>query len=418
VPFLIVTFAYNTHITGAPLRFPLQTASPLDTFGFGPRQLVPDAVPFVYTRAKAVRGLEDNVAVVPRWLAGGGIGLVLALAAVAMRRKRAETWLLFIFVLAFPAVYFFWWGTALSRAGSRNGLGPHYYVPMFAPLAVLAGYSLHTLARRSSRLALLVSLAVVAGTILILPGMRDNAHRNEMAVRAKRNSVMSNKLTNAVLVMRADPRSYILEDTQFLVGDPELSDDVLYAAEAGARIADLPKQFPTRRLYQWVQRTEPGQPNGARRDVIEPLSIRTGRTVRQRFDITNTSDRRVTVGYVSIDGKVIATQTLDTASRPGRKEHLDVVLAAPDVPLPKRPAPGVLVVPVPRDSVVQIGAGFGIDADLSHASLFERRYFVALQAGHPDRVAVQTPGLHFRLYRNPFEDWIEEDVGPHLVERG
>src|SRR4051812_8972198 len=53
LPLLVVTAVYNTHITGAPLRFPLQTASPNDTFGFGPRQLMPDAVPYEYTASKA-----------------------------------------------------------------------------------------------------------------------------------------------------------------------------------------------------------------------------------------------------------------------------------------------------------------------------------------------------------------------------
>ncbi len=99
LPFVAITVAYNVHITGAPLRFPQQVAEPLDTFGFGPRRFAPDFGTLDYDRAKAVRALQQNSAAIPRWLAGGGIGLVLALATVVLRRRRATTWLLFVVAL-------------------------------------------------------------------------------------------------------------------------------------------------------------------------------------------------------------------------------------------------------------------------------------------------------------------------------
>jgi hypothetical protein len=414
LPFLWVTIVYNTHLTGSPLRFPITAVEPLDKFGFGPRRAAPDTAPLDYTQDKAFEALSNNAGSVYRWLAGGGVGLALAAGAVILRGRRSETWLFVVIGLAFPAVYFFWWGTALSATGSRNGLGPHYWVPAFAFLAVLAGWTLHYLARRSSLLAALVAIGLVYGTFTTTPGMFDNAHFTDGLSRGKLHGVMvAGKLHNAVVVMRADPRRQTHLDYQFLVGDPELKDDVLYAADRGPRESDLAGQFPTRQLYQWIQRTEPGHPLFQPSYVMEPLQVKTGDTVTLGFDITGDGPP-VMMGYVSVDGVVLGKQTLDTAARRGTTHHFEVVLVAPGTP-PPAPRPGTLVVAVGHDGVVQVGAAFGRDDDLGHSDLWERRFFVAT---YPGRVAVQTPGLNFHVLRFNGEQWLAQNVEKHLVETG
>src|SRR5262249_46235759 len=50
-PFLLITLVYNAHVTGSPLRFPLQASDPRDTFGFGQRGLGIGVAPVHYTSA-------------------------------------------------------------------------------------------------------------------------------------------------------------------------------------------------------------------------------------------------------------------------------------------------------------------------------------------------------------------------------
>jgi hypothetical protein len=414
-PFLVITAVYNAHVTGNPARFPLQAAQRLDTFGFGARKMVADEQTVDYTPGRAAHALTKNVGAMPRWFAGGGIGLGLAIAAVWLARRRLETWLLVALVAAFPIAYFFWWATTLAAAGARNGLGPHYYVPAFAFLAVLAGIALQRLAQHSHALVAVAMVAIVAGSVLSGAPLRKNITFTNHTYRAQRNGVHGKTPNDSVVVMRSDPRPYTLIDNPFLVGDPSLHDNVLYAIDRGPRTSDLATAFPNRHLYQLVQRTEPGHPLLEPSYVVEPLSIRTGTTVTLPFVAVSSTDAPVVVAYVKVGGTTIDTQTLDSTSRSGRRHQFRVTLLAPDAPAPAA-RDGDLVARVTEDTTVQVGVGFGPDTDLDRADVWERRYYVAVQPGSPDRIAVQTPGLHFHRYDLHGEVWVRENVGSHLAE--
>ncbi len=413
LPFLVVNGIYNAHITGSPVRFPFQAAEPLDSFGFGRHRLLPETLELDYTRAIAVRALTDNLSAVPRWIAGGGIGVVLAASAVVLYRRRPVTWLLFTVVIAFPLVYTFWWGTALEALGSRIGLGPYYYVPAFAPLAVLAGCTLHQLAQRSRRIVALVIVALIAGSVTVTPTIWDDKHRVTEASRAKRDAVTETGLHNAVVIMRADRQPYSFYTHPFLVGDPELTDDVLYANDGGPRSYALADQFPSRGLYQWVERAKPGSQQLV--SLLEPLKLKTGRTVTLDFDLSDPDGRHVVVAYLKVNGLLVATRTLTHTLQRGRVVHLTVVLAATGT---KPPASRgrVLATPVGQDGDIIVGAAYGSDANLDKADIYERRYFIAYRPGHPNQLSLQTPGLHFHLDRLDHTVANPEDVGTHLVE--
>src|SRR5262249_8075118 len=134
--------AYNAHVTGNPLQTPLSASDPLNRFGFGERRILPGQGLIDYSFPKALTALGENVRAVPSWLLGGA-GLIL-LAAIAMLRptRRARRLVLVALVVAFPAGYLFWWATSLSASNAANGIGPHYYLPVFAPIAALAASTL------------------------------------------------------------------------------------------------------------------------------------------------------------------------------------------------------------------------------------------------------------------------------------
>ncbi len=190
---------------------------------------------------------------------------------------------------------------------------------------------------------------------------------------------------------------------------------MLYAIDRGARTVDLATQFPARKLYQWVRRIEPGDALTQRTDLIQPLRITTGRTIRLHFVVTS-DNHPVTSAYISYDGTVIAQQTIERSSTPGRRHRVDVALVAPGTATPPSKR-GVLVVPVTHDGVVQVGVAFGDDQNLDTSELYEQRYFVGTASKDATRISVQRPALQYHLYRLGTEDWVPENVSARITER-
>jgi hypothetical protein len=418
-PFLLATAIYNAHITGSALKFAITAVGPRDKFGFGPRGFRADLPPLLFTTAKANVTLLGGLGAIPRWVAGGGVGVILAAGSVLVLRRRSAFWMLVLVTLLFPAVYYFWWGASLARSGFRSGLGPHYWVPMFALLAVFAGGLLHWIARRVPIVAALLIAALLYGTYVTLPSMIDNAHFTEAFSRAKLDSIKTGPpLHNAVVALREDPHRYIHLDYQFLVGDPELKDDVLYAADLGPFDSSLATQFPTRRLYQWVRRLEPRDDLMHPSSLVEPISVDTGTEVTLHFTATTTSPLLPVVSsYVKIDGATVASTILDTANRPGRPLPLNVVLLAFGMPQP-RARPRMLVATVPHDATVEVGAGFGTLANEGTTDVFAHRFFVSSRPTQPATLAVQTPGVQLHLVNFGRERWLAQDTAPNLIETG
>ena len=414
LPFVLLTAVYNAHVTGSVVRFPLQAAERLDTFGFGIRKMALNQPTLDYTPHVALTSLARNVGSMSYWFAGSGLGLLLVIAAVVLHRRQREVWLVIAVIVVFPIAYFFWWATSLGDPGAADGLGPHYYLPAFTCLAVLGGWALRDLARRSRLLGALAIAAVLAGTLLMVSPVLHNGHVTTELQRAKANPLTAHSLSDAVVVMRADPSSYMLFDYPFLVGDPSLNSRVLYATDRGPDDAQLATLFPTRKLYQFVQRAEPGQSILHPSYIVEPMQVKTGSTVTLRFAATNTDSQRVIVAALKIDGRTVASQTLDQTARTGTVVPFEVVL---DADASKRfgARPARLVANVGADSQVEVDVAFGPDIRRGRSTdVFERRYFVT-RAGR--QLAVQTPGLQYHRFDFGHLIWVRQNVGVHLIER-
>ena len=64
-PFVAFTLFYNHRVTGSFTQFPITAKDPLDTFGFGARQLMPIGEIFDYTIGRAVRSVLHNFRTLP-----------------------------------------------------------------------------------------------------------------------------------------------------------------------------------------------------------------------------------------------------------------------------------------------------------------------------------------------------------------
>ena len=101
---------------------------------------------------------------------GGVLLLVAAVFGAVVLPRNAERLTLIGLTFVFPAGYFFWWATKLSGSTALNGLGPHYYLPSFIPIAALAAYGLtRLLDRRQPLLVVLAVLALVGATAWSVP---------------------------------------------------------------------------------------------------------------------------------------------------------------------------------------------------------------------------------------------------------
>ncbi|HUF85362.1 MAG TPA: hypothetical protein VMQ81_12315, partial [Acidimicrobiia bacterium] len=78
LPLVIATLAYNRHVTGGWLAFPITAADPMDTFGFGPKRLMPTFEIIDYDLGKALKATAKNAFVLPWFLVGSYVGLLTA----------------------------------------------------------------------------------------------------------------------------------------------------------------------------------------------------------------------------------------------------------------------------------------------------------------------------------------------------
>ena len=104
--------------TGGALDFPNNTAAPLNTFGFGTRNIMVGQPTFNYNTSLAYRALTANLHGVPTWLFGGIVMVALALFGVFVLRKRLAEVIVLV-VLAYG-----------SRRATSSGGPPCFPLPV------------------------------------------------------------------------------------------------------------------------------------------------------------------------------------------------------------------------------------------------------------------------------------------------
>ena len=178
------------------------------------------------TTASARRSASTakNGFLLPWFLVGGYLGVVVALAGLWMRRREPIVTVTLLVAAVFPLGYFVFWGTYLSSVASRIS-GPIYLVPLYAR-------GLHPRRRRHrpvvdriggrSRLAVLVILAVatVPGAITRFAVNREISEQQE----PWRDSVDDADHPGAGARRRHGP--YLLYSNPFSSNGPDLDGDV------------------------------------------------------------------------------------------------------------------------------------------------------------------------------------------------
>ncbi|CAO5185274.1 Dolichyl-phosphate-mannose-protein mannosyltransferase [Frankia sp. AiPs1] len=278
-PFAVLLLAFNTAVTGSPLRMPLSASDPLDRFGFGPRRILPSEPTFAFGRRLALHATVETLDAAPGWLFGGPLLVACGVVGALARPRRTHRLLLVAMAGTVVTGYLFWWGTAFARPGLRDGLGPHYHLAAVAPVVVLgadgarrlwsaAGSALHRLApsgqdvrrqaggHQAARVAhaglTLVAVTAAFGfTLSPLPAKlrgQDWVNDHDALLAALLPDALPGP--SVVVVTPDTPSRYTQVPYQILRNDPELHDRVLYAADLGPVTATLGERMPGRALYR------------------------------------------------------------------------------------------------------------------------------------------------------------------------
>jgi hypothetical protein len=322
-PFVVLMLVYDAAVTGSPLRMPLSATDPLDRFGFGVRRILPGQPVFPYGRRLALRALWLNLRNVPNWSFGGIVLVLLAAVGLAAAGCRRQKLLVTALGLAFPVGYLFFWGSALSALTNINGIGPHYYVPTFAALAILAAAGVDWILGLPVRVwsptcAVLLVGAVALTAVTSVPKV--NVQRFVNARYASITQLMraTPPRPPAVVLVDLPPpaRASVGNPYGFLTNPPDLDAPVLYGTSQGEQDWRLPDIAPGRALYALRPQELQGEALFGKTGVLVPLRPLTARRLQVAVAVRPRPGTRCLVAYLRVgdEGRRVP---LGCAVRPG-----------------------------------------------------------------------------------------------------
>ena len=228
------------------------------------RQLTTGSPAVSYTWQRALWAAQRNLGALPGWVTGGTILAALAAMGLYRFRRSAWAWALAAVIVTVPLGYLFYWGNLLVVAGRRS-IGPHYYLALLVPLAVLGSVPLAAFSRRRRAGGALIVAAVLVGTGLsILPKVQ--LDRRHVALHNRERRILdSAHLQNAVVFLPNEQPdgAWLMHPRPSFMNDPDLRQSVLFALDHKGDNFDLVDRYPRPQLLPPVvphPATRPGPP--------------------------------------------------------------------------------------------------------------------------------------------------------------
>jgi hypothetical protein len=340
LPFVALTLAYNVRITGEATTFPIVAADPLDTFGLGPRRLMPGFEITDYDLGRAASGTAKNAAFFGLFLAGSAVTLVLAALGAWWRRAQRATWRLVLLGAAFPVGYFFFWGTHISSLTARLA-GSIYYIPAIVPVLALAALGALELWWRARRTCVVAAVLALVVTLPVLADRVDVARANSTAQRPWSESVAD--LPDDSLVIVAESGPYLSFKNPVSRNRPELDDAVLYAVDLGPKNFETIEAHPGRSPYLQVSNLgveELGPKEDRPTPAVEvvPLELVSGTALFVEAAYRPADGAPVVLPFVEVQGEVTWGRLSDVRVGGDGGSSTTFHLGADGVPLPSGPA--------------------------------------------------------------------------------
>lgn len=396
-PFALLFFAYNRAVTGKLFSLAFSVVGPNDRFGFGPRSSLADPGQpgfYDFTIGEAWRTVLGFAWSLPDWLPGGLLVLIPAVLGFRAVRDRGVAAMVLAQGLVFPVGYFFWWGAANAWSYNlHNILGPLYWFPLLATVAVLGGVGIDRLSRDrpsvlgripSGAIPALIVVALLAVSILTSGDTRwtlDDAREHQAEeIASLRPGPGKRTLTIAAPNFEGDiylpvPVPTSFEGDHLIALDPTLGD----------RRFELLDRFPDRDIVEVVKVHDLGKPFEEARRVRRQLSVTSGPTVDLAAEVVGPGPT-----YTEVDGDRQPVEAVD-----GR---ISLRLAA-------EPSPGARLVPEGGPVTVVLG----IDG-------FELHYLARSVDGEVQVIEPPTFVRHYQFEGYPPQDVVEQiDIRIHPV---
>lgn len=305
VPFVALQLLHNRALTGSVFTFPISEKDPLDSFGFGYRRLMPSFEPEGYGPRRALVSSAKHAFFLPWFLLGAYAGVLCAAVAAWWRRRERSTWFLLALMAVFPLAYLPFWGNYVSALTVRLS-GPIYYVPLYAPLAILIAVAVVGLLRRNQRLGLSLVVVLALITVPLTTGRLGLNRELSRGQAPWRESV--EELTEPALVVVA-ATAYLLFLNPYSANSPDLDGNVIYATNTWPSVFRLIEAHPDRQA--WLQRAtlspeellpseSPSQPEV----VLEPMEIIEGDAIEVAMVITPPRDEEAVWVQLDVAGEL------------------------------------------------------------------------------------------------------------------
>jgi hypothetical protein len=331
-PLFVATLAYNKHVTGSFTQFPITAADPLDTFGFGPKRLMPTLGKEDYTPWLAVKSVAKNGVAVPWFIAGSYLGIVAAGWALWLRRRDRSMVVLGALFLAFPLGYFVFWGMHVSAVTAHLS-GPIYFVPLFAPLLVLMAAAIRELWRRRRPFGVGLAVVLVLVTVPFAVSRLNVNHTISASQVPWKKSDQAAPDHSLVFVQQSGPQLLLLNP--FSSNAADLDGRVLYSTDQGPTDIDLIRSRPDRTAFLQKTSVPPSLANPSA-DVptpdvtLVPLQVLEIGAAVLHARITDTSGARVVLVRLQMEDR-IEQQVLTTDGHAGDTFDVQWTVAPPNV---------------------------------------------------------------------------------------
>ena len=327
VPPAIAMAAFNHAATGSTLESPFSLIDSRDTIGFGSRSMDPNNSAVHYTPGLGWTGLSRHVMLTMFWVFGGLVLVGCALYYLSRHRWRGKAAWLGAVALAIPIGYLFFWGTYGAAVwGAPWYLGPYYYMPIFAPLAILGAGGFIAFLAEFRKIAmwalvgmLLLSIGVTTQAIVKNWSFTEDDHRLYSGLE-------NAHIHNAIVFLPGYYGPRVLHPFATARNSWNTTGDVLYAVDRGsgdnaAVVAAYPKRTPYYLTILGNYRKSTPDPN--LRSILQPMQVMRGNSVQLGIDFPNPNKNKVVSITISINGRA-DTFVVDTSARQGTREHLDV----------------------------------------------------------------------------------------------
>jgi hypothetical protein len=368
-----------------------------------------------YTVGKALDSLWKNLVGVPTWVFGTFLTLALAVYGTIRlwRRDRPTSWLLIGALVVFPVGYVFWWASKLTVSGSTNGLGPHYYLPVLPPLAILAACGAVAIWERRRSLAIATGIAAIVFTAVALPPkLADRRSVTDDHRSVKR--VIDQRAPGQALIFDATSK-YIMSPYPYLANKPDLRGAVLYAVDRGSADFQLLDRYPTRRPYRLIRRLNPGDSLSKRALVLKPVSTTQAARLNVTVQVRNPSDHPFVIVYLRERGGV-ERRVIDTNSTKHNVYRFTWTLSPNDVAFDGPPSELLSQMPpLERSGTLTIGVAFANDRSPRDPDRNERRYPYRLHTS-PSGPTIEIIRADRELVRfgAPISTWLPVNVARAL----